>query len=97
MAERITSTLVAAYRAVFVSQYDPQLAWFDSIANSSLLIRIFAAAAELSFSGLIALAMLKFNSSLPPTYDGHANKFKVFMVFQDTKTLLSFYDNRFDE
>jgi hypothetical protein len=75
----VTFTLVAAYRAVFVSQYDPQLAWFDSIANSSLLIRIFAAAAELSFSGLIALAMLKFNSSLPPTYNAPANKFKVFM------------------
>ena len=27
-------TLVAAYRAVFVSRYITQLAWFDSFANS---------------------------------------------------------------
>jgi hypothetical protein len=41
------------------------MAWFDSIANSSLLIRIFAIAAELSFSGLIALTLLRVNSDLP--------------------------------
>ena len=57
--------LVGAYRAVFVSRYLSQMAWFDSIANSSLLIRIFAIAAELSFSGLIALALLRVNSDLP--------------------------------
>ncbi|MHA2252224.1 MAG: hypothetical protein ACXAD7_17800 [Candidatus Kariarchaeaceae archaeon] len=73
-------TLVAAYRAVFVSRYDPQLAWFDSIANSSLLIRMFAIAAELSFSGLIALAMLQFNTYLPAANDEYANKFKAFMT-----------------
>ena len=72
-------TLVAAYRAVFVSQYDPQLAWFDSIANSSLLIRMFAIAAELSFSGLIALAMLQFNTYLPAKDEASANKFKSFI------------------
>jgi hypothetical protein len=57
--------LVGAYRAVFVSRYLSQMAWFDSIANSSLLIRIFAIAAELSFSGLIALSLLRVNSDLP--------------------------------
>ena len=57
--------LVGAYRAVFVSRYLSQIAWFDSIANSSLIIRIFAIAAELSFSGLIALALLRVNSDLP--------------------------------
>ena len=41
-------TLVAAYRAVFVSRYMAQMAWFDSIANSSLLIRMFAIVLYLS-------------------------------------------------
>jgi len=59
-------TLVAAYRAVFVSRYTLQLAWFDSILNSSLLIRFFAVAAELSFSGLIAFALLQTNHDVPP-------------------------------
>ena len=76
-------TVVAAYRTVFVSRYDPQFAWFDSIANSSLLIRVFAATAELSFSGLIAFAMLQFNISLPAGNDNQSNKFKTFMT---TKT-----------
>ena len=59
--------MVAAYRSVFVSRYITQLAWFDSVANSSLLIRLYATAAELSFSGLIALAMLQTNRDLPAT------------------------------
>lgn len=58
-------TMVAAYRSVFVSRYFTQMAWFDTVANSSLLIRIFAIAAELSFSGLIALALLQVNKDLP--------------------------------
>jgi hypothetical protein len=57
-------TLVGAYRAVFVSRYITQMAWFDSVANSSLLIRILAMAAELSFSGLIASGMLRVNKDL---------------------------------
>ncbi|MBT4267217.1 MAG: hypothetical protein HN580_14590 [Deltaproteobacteria bacterium] len=58
-------TLVAAYRSVFVSRYFSQMGWFDSIANSVLLIRSFAFFAELSFAGLFALAMLQFNKDLP--------------------------------
>ncbi len=57
--------LVAFYRAIFVSRYLYQYAWFDTMANSSLLIRAFACAAELSFSGLIAMAMLRFNTDMP--------------------------------
>jgi hypothetical protein len=57
-------TLVAMYRSVFVSRYLYQYAWFDSIANSSLLIRTFAWAAEVSFAGLIAFAMLRFNQDM---------------------------------
>ncbi len=58
-------TVVACYRAVFVSRYLYQYAWFDTVLNSSLLIRLFAWCAELSFSGLIAFAMLQFNKDLP--------------------------------
>jgi hypothetical protein len=57
--------LVACYRAVFVSRYLYQYAWFDTVLNSSLLIRMFAMCAEMSFSGLIAFTMLRFNRDIP--------------------------------
>jgi hypothetical protein len=85
----VVFTLVAAYRAVFVSRYTPQLAWFDSVANSSLLIRMFAVAAELSFSGLIALAMLRVNTDLPATGDVHSNRFKSFMTTKSPYLLIT--------
>jgi len=73
-------TVVAAYRAVFVSRYFTQMAWFDSIANSSLLIRIFAIAAELSFSGLFAFAMLQVNRELPDGSKSDTIGFKLFLT-----------------
>lgn len=82
-------TLVAAYRAVFVSRYTPQLAWFDSILNSSLLIRMFAVAAELSFSGLIAFAILRVNEDLPAADTASANKLKAFMTTKSPYILMS--------
>lgn len=57
--------LVAVYRSVFVSSYLNQLAWFDTIANSSLLIRFFAIFAEVSFASLIMLALLQLNKEVP--------------------------------
>jgi hypothetical protein len=72
--------LVGAYRAVFVSRYLSQMAWFDSIANSSLLIRIFAIAAELSFSGLIAFEMLQVNKDLPDSVNAGGNRFNLFIT-----------------
>jgi hypothetical protein len=66
-------TLVALYRAVFVSRYLYQYAWFDTIANSSLLIRTFAWAAELSFAALFALAMLRFSADIPSDKRNHSN------------------------
>ncbi len=60
----ITFTLVGAYRAVFVSRYATQMAWFDTLANSSLLIRAFALFAEVSFSGQFALALIQANRDL---------------------------------
>ncbi|MHA1646123.1 MAG: hypothetical protein ACTSVL_01010 [Promethearchaeota archaeon] len=73
-------TMVAVYRSVFVTQYGSQRAWFDCIANSSLLVRCFAIAAELSFSGLIAFSMLQFNKDLPAPSETSTNKFKKFMT-----------------
>ncbi|HHE65390.1 MAG: hypothetical protein ACTSWC_12900 [Promethearchaeota archaeon] len=84
-------TIVGAYRTVFVSQYGPQMAWFDSIANSSLLIRILAIFAEMSFSGLIAFVMLKFNTYLPASEDSpnpHTEKFKKFFLTKSPYVLV---------
>ncbi|WP_299731102.1 hypothetical protein [uncultured Endozoicomonas sp.] len=55
---------VALYRSIFVSSYLEQLAWFDTLANSSVLIRSMALFAELSFAGLFMGAMLKLNDDL---------------------------------
>ena len=81
-------TLVAAYRAVFVSRYFAQMAWFDSIANSSLLIRIFAIAAELSFSGLIAYEMMQVNKELPANRDPGASGLRSFMLTRSPYILI---------
>ena len=82
-------TLVAAYRAVFVSRYLSQMAWFDSIMNSSLLIRVFAVAAELSFSGLIALALLRVNEDLPASDDKPVSKLRLFMTARSPYVLMT--------
>jgi len=58
----IIFTMVGVYRSIFVSRYFTQMAWFDTILNSSLLIRTLAMAAELSFAGLFALALLRINA-----------------------------------
>ncbi len=82
-------TLVAAYRAVFVSRYFTQMAWFDSIANSSLLIRIFAIVAELSFSGLFAFALLQVNCDLPETGKTKVNGFRSFLTTKSPYILIT--------
>jgi len=73
-------TLVGAYRAVFVSRYFYQMAWFDSILNSSLLIRMFAIFAELSFSGLIAFSLLQVNKDVPAKEKSNSNSVKLFFT-----------------
>jgi hypothetical protein len=60
----VTFTIVGAYRSVFVARYSTQMAWFDTLANSSLLIRGFALFAEVSFSGQFALALIQANRDL---------------------------------
>ncbi len=81
-------TLVAAYRAIFVSRYISQLAWFDSVANSSLLIRLFAVAAELSFSGLIAFALLRVSYDFLAANAVNAKKLKSFMTTKSPYILM---------
>lgn len=56
---------VAFYRSIFVSSYLEQLAWFNALLNSSLLIRFLAIFAELSFAGLIAKSLLRMNADVP--------------------------------
>jgi hypothetical protein len=73
---------VAFYRSIFVSSYLEQLAWFNSVLNSSLLIRWFAICAELSFAGLIAKSLLRMNEDVPELIDT-TNKFTAFL---QTKT-----------
>jgi len=73
---------VALYRAIFVSSYLRQLAWFDCVLNSSLLIRSLAIFAELSFVGLIAKSLLRMNEDVPGLID-IKNKFRTFL---QTKT-----------
>jgi len=69
---------VAFYRTIFVSSYLRQLAWFDTVLNSSLLIRCFAIFAELSFVGLIASGLLRMNKDVPALIDAK-DKFRTFL------------------
>ncbi|MHA1420203.1 MAG: hypothetical protein ACTSPO_14915, partial [Candidatus Heimdallarchaeaceae archaeon] len=85
----IIFVVVGAYRSFFVSRYHTQYAWFDTLANSSLLIRTFAMLAELSFSGLIALAMLRFNKSLPAKEGTNSNKFISFFTTRTPYVLVT--------
>jgi len=73
---------VAFYRSIFVCSYLRQLAWIDSVLNSSLLIRSFAIFAELCFAGLIAKGLLRMNEDIPELIDTK-NKFQTFL---QTKT-----------
>jgi len=74
--------VVALYRSIFVSSYLDQLAWFDTVWNSSLLIRGFAIFAELSFAGLIAKSLLRLNHDVPELVEGRGP----FRTFLQTKT-----------
>ncbi len=70
---------VALYRSIFVSRYLTQLGWFDTILNSSLLIRCFAIIAELSFAALIANSLLKLNKDIPGIINNTDNSFLRFL------------------
>jgi hypothetical protein len=74
--------VVALYRSIFVSSYLHQLAWFDSVLNSSLLIRSLAIFAELSFAGLITLTLRRLNHDIPELVENQ----RPFRTFLQTKT-----------
>ena len=79
--------IVAFYRSIFVSSYLEQLAWFDSLLNSSLLIRSLAIFAELAFAGLIAKSLLRMNKDIPELISTE-NKLAAFL---QTKTPIIFF------
>ncbi len=57
-------TPLAAYRSVFVCKYVSQAAWFDTVANSSRLVRGLAFFAEVSFAGQFALILRRIQREL---------------------------------
>ena len=80
-------TSVAVYRSIFVSRYVTQMAWFDTYANSALIIRSLAIFAELSFSGLFALALLRINKDLNINKNRNAQLYKR-LLFQYSPYIL---------
>ncbi len=79
---------VAFYRSIFVSNYLKQLAWFDTIFNSTLLIRSIALFAELSFAYLIMRVILQLNKDLPIP---ESHKSKKILYFLETKAPIYFF------
>ena len=79
---------VAFYRSIFVSNYLNQLAWFDTLLNSTLLIRSFALFAELSFAYLIMRIILQVNKDFPIESSG---KYKRQLDFLVNKAPLYFF------
>jgi hypothetical protein len=80
--------LVALYRSIFISSYLDQLAWFDSPANSSLLIRTLAIFAEISWAALITLSLLQTNKEVPAAAGPRRSGFYGFLT---TKTPYLFF------
>lgn len=70
---------VGVYRSVFVSRYLTQLAWFDTLANSPLLIRCFAMFAEMAFAVLIMKVMQQLNKDVPVPQSHKPNNFLHFI------------------
>lgn len=90
---RITGMIfigVAFYRSIFVSNYLNQLAWFDTLLNSTLLIRSIALFAELSFAYLIMSLLLQVNKDVPITEDHKSNKLLYFLEAKSPKIFFIF-------
>lgn len=79
---------VALYRSVFVSSYPERIAWFESMANSPIIIRSLATFAELAFAALIMWSLLKMNKDIPLPEHHKDNKF---LDFLETKTPYLFF------
>lgn len=80
--------MVALYRSIFISSCLDQLAWFDSPANSSLLIRTLAILAEISWAALIMLSLLQINKEVPMATGLRSGRFYGFLT---TKTPYLFF------
>jgi len=78
---------VAFYRSIFVSNYLLQLAWFDTILNSTLIIRFFATFSEMAFAYLIMSSMLMLNKQIP----SNPQSMKPVQTFLETKTPIVFF------
>jgi len=79
---------VAMYRSIFISRYLTQLAWFNTILNSTLLIRTFALFAEMSFAYLIMSVLLRLNKDFSTNDSMKDTKL---MVFLKTKSPIYFF------
>lgn len=79
---------VALYRSVFVSSYPERIAWFESMANSPIIIRSLATFAELAFAALIMWSLLKMNKDIPLPEHHKDNKI---LDFLETKTPYLFF------
>ena len=71
---------VSMYRSIFVSSYPNRLSWFNTMANSPLIIRIFATFAEISFALLIMIPLIHLNHEMPADCKFTKTKFGKFIV-----------------
>ena len=79
---------VALYRSVFVSSYPERISWFESMANSPIIIRSIAFFAELAFAALIMWSLLNLNKDVPLPEKHKENKI---LNFLETKTPYIFF------
>lgn len=79
---------VALYRSIFVSSYPERISWFESMANSPIIIRSLAFFAELAFAALIMWSLLNMNKDVPLPQKHKNNKI---LNFLETKTPYVFF------
>lgn len=79
---------VALYRSVFVSSYPERISWFESMANSPIIIRSFAFFAEIAFAALIMWSLLNMNKDIPLPKEHKNNKV---LDFLETKSPYIFF------
>lgn len=73
---------VSLYRSIFVCSYPSRLAWFPTMFNSPLIIRMLATFAELSFALLVALPVIHVNRELPPQTEFSRGKLGRVLIFR---------------
>ena len=79
---------VALYRSVFVSSYPERISWFESMANSPIIIRSLAFFAEIAFAALIMWSLLNMNKDIPLPKQHKDNKL---LIFLENKTPYMFF------